>query len=123
MTTDTPGPEPEVTSIELLDSEHLSDQDHLLAARAHIDAVIEKVRPERPEFPVDGYEDVCPACGADERNLQLSEETTRYWRGFSVEDDTVFVYDDTTYDDGDDAHISCIVCLAEWAVPEDLTYG
>jgi hypothetical protein len=79
----------------------------------------------RPPFPDTEYQDCCPSCGADDRSLQLSEETTRYWRGFQLhEDGTLFVYDEATSDDGDDAHISCLVCLTEWSVvPEDIEYG
>lgn len=71
----------------------------------------------------DGGEPCCPDCGHF-GCLQVAEKTTRYWRGFGVsEAGTVFAYDDTTYDEGDDPRIECIVCQATWALPEDVEYG
>lgn len=76
-----------------------------------------------PHFPLDAYSetDACPNCHGGP--VQLAEETTRYWRGLTVEEGTLFAYDDTTADDGDDPRIECICCGQRWAVPQTLEYG
>lgn len=78
----------------------------------------------RPPFPAEDYAGLCPNCGAEGNgNLQLTEETTRYWRGFDKSaQGVIYVYDDTTYDEGDDARIECIACQSSWEPPDELDY-
>lgn len=74
--------------------------------------------PDRPDFPADAFDgSTCPSCGAD-GSLQYLDNTVRWWNYQGRSDTGELLFDGSfDYGDGDDDHLGCWDCQAEWTVP------
>ena len=72
----------------------------------------------RPEFPVEyADKDECPLCGC-EGSIQYNETDVRFWNLAGLDGQTVLFHGEFDWvGDGEDDHLTCWNCQAEWKAP------